>query len=51
MQIHPYLNFGGRCEEALDFYKKTLDIRILSFSQENAPPKRWHAHAPTYVLS
>ena len=28
MKIHPYLNFGGRCEEALDFYKKTLGAEV-----------------------
>ena len=26
--IEPYLFFGGRCEEALEFYRKALDARI-----------------------
>lgn len=26
--IEPYLMFGGRCEEALEFYKTALDARI-----------------------
>ena len=26
--IQPYLFFGGRCEEALDFYKKTLGAEV-----------------------
>ena len=28
MTIQPYLFFNGRCEEALDFYKKTLGANI-----------------------
>ena len=28
MQVQPYLFFDGRCEEALDFYKKTLGAKI-----------------------
>lgn len=28
MQITPYLNFGGRCEEAIDFYKKALGAEV-----------------------
>jgi len=28
MQVQPYLFFDGRCEEALDFYKKTLGAKV-----------------------
>ena len=28
MQLQPYLFFDGRCEEALDFYKKTLGAKV-----------------------
>jgi PhnB protein len=28
MQIQPYLFFDGRCEEAADFYRRTLDAEI-----------------------
>jgi PhnB protein len=28
MQVQPYLNFNGRCEEALQFYSKHLGARI-----------------------
>ena len=28
MQIQPYLFFDGRCEEAIEFYKKTLGAKI-----------------------
>lgn len=28
MQVEPYLNFDGRCEEALEFYKKALGAKV-----------------------
>ena len=28
MQVQPYLFFDGRCEEALEFYKSTLGIKV-----------------------
>ena len=28
MQVQPYLNFDGRCEEALEFYRKTLGAEV-----------------------
>jgi PhnB protein len=28
MQVQPYLNFDGRCEEALDFYRKALGAKV-----------------------
>ncbi len=28
MQIHPYLFFDGRCDEAIDFYKKTIGAKV-----------------------
>ncbi len=28
MQLTPYLFFDGRCEEALEFYKKTLGAKV-----------------------
>ena len=28
MQVQPYLNFDGRCEEALDFYKKAIGAKV-----------------------
>lgn len=40
MAIQPYLFFGGRCEEALEFYKKTLDAKIdmiMRFSESPDP--------------
>lgn len=29
MQVQPYLFFNGRCEEAVDFYKKVLGAEVL----------------------
>jgi PhnB protein len=28
MQVEPYLNFDGHCEEALEFYKKALGAKV-----------------------
>jgi PhnB protein len=28
MQVQPYLFFDGRCEEAIEFYKKTLSAEV-----------------------
>ena len=28
MQLQPYLNFDGRCEEALEFYRRALGAKI-----------------------
>ena len=28
MEVQPYLNFDGRCEEALDFYKNAVGATI-----------------------
>jgi PhnB protein len=28
MQVQPYLFFDGRCEEAIEFYKKVLGIKV-----------------------
>jgi len=38
--IHPYLLFGGRCEEALEFYRLALGARIgmvMRFSESPDP--------------
>jgi len=41
MLIQPYLFFDGRCEEALDFYKKALGAEVemtLRFKDSPVPP-------------
>ena len=41
MKVQPYLFFDGRCEEAIDFYKKALGAEVLMlmrFSDSPDPP-------------
>lgn len=41
MQIQPYLFFDGRCEEALDFYKRALGAEVtmlMRFKDSPEPP-------------
>lgn len=37
-QVHPYLMFGGRCEEALEFYQKALGARVGMVMRFNESP-------------
>jgi len=41
MRIEPYLFFDGRCEQALEFYRKTLGAKVeaLIRYKENPEPK------------
>ena len=42
MQVQPYLFFDGRCEEAIDFYRKTLDaevVMLMRFKESPEPPQ------------
>jgi PhnB protein len=40
MQVQPYLNFDGRCEEALEFYKKAVDAKVAMLMRfKDAPDK------------
>jgi len=40
MQVQPYLRFEGRCEEALEFYKKALGAKIETLMRfKKAPPE------------
>ena len=50
MELQPYLYFGGRCEEAIEFYKKTVGATVERFMRfdespqptpEGAIPKDW----------
>jgi PhnB protein len=41
MPVEPYLFFNGRCEEAIQFYKKALGAEVLMqmrFSESPEPP-------------
>ena len=37
MQIEPYLFFNGRCEEALEFYKKALGAEVVMMRYKDSP--------------
>lgn len=41
MQVEPYLFFDGRCEEAIDFYRKVLGAEVtmlMRFRESPDPP-------------
>ena len=38
MHIEPYLFFDGRCEEAIEFYKRTLNAQVTMFMRFNQSP-------------
>lgn len=40
MQVQPYLFFDGRCEEAIEFYRKALgaEVRMLMRFKDNPEP-------------
>jgi PhnB protein len=40
MQLQPYLNFDGRCEEAIEFYKRALgaEVEMLMRFKDNPEP-------------
>jgi PhnB protein len=41
MRVEPYLNFDGRCEEAIQFYKSTLGAEVtmlMRFKDSPEPP-------------
>ena len=40
MQVEPYIFFNGRCEEAVDFYKKALgaEVMMLMRFKDNPEP-------------
>jgi PhnB protein len=45
MPIEPYLNFDGRCEEAIEFYKKALGaevIMLMRYKDSPEPPPPGH---------
>jgi len=42
-QVQPYLFFGGRCEEAVEFYRKALAAEVLMLMRFKDSPE---PHAP-----
>jgi PhnB protein len=41
MQVQPYLFFNGRCEEALEYYRRTLgaEIQVITRYKESPDPE------------
>ena len=39
MQIQPYLFFDGRCEEAIEFYRKNLGAEVVMMMRFNESPE------------
>ena len=46
MQIQPYLFFDGRCEEALEFYKKALGAEVAMMMRFKESPEPMGPMAP-----
>ncbi len=40
MLVQPYLNFDGRCEEALEFYKKAIGAKVGMLMRFNDAPDK-----------
>jgi PhnB protein len=40
VSIQPYLFFGGRCEEAIEFYKKALGAELVMMARFNEAPEK-----------
>src|SRR4051812_15563608 len=38
MQVQPYLFFEGRCEEALEFYRKSIGAEVVMMMRFNQSP-------------
>jgi PhnB protein len=45
MQLQPYLFFDGRCEEAIEYYRKALDAKVemlMRYKESPEPPPPGH---------
>jgi PhnB protein len=47
MAIEPYLNFDGRCEEAIEFYKKALGAEVTMLLRFKDYPSQGNEGCPT----
>ncbi len=45
MKVEPYLFFDGRCEEALDFYKKAIGAEVVAMMRFKESPDPSMVHA------
>src|SRR5260370_35084083 len=49
MQVQPYLFFDGRCEEAIEFYRKALGAEVtmlMRFKDNPEPPESGGCQPP-----
>jgi PhnB protein len=47
MLIQPYLSFDGRCEEAIEFYRKALGAEVVMLSRfKDVPPSAGPSMTP-----
>ena len=51
MQVQPYLSFEGRCEEALTFYKQTLNAEVTAMMRFSEMPATAQTADPTGCAS
>jgi PhnB protein len=51
VQVQPYLFFEGRCEEAIEFYRKALDAKVdVIMRYKEAPPSPGMKMPPDKVM-
>ena len=55
MQVQPYLFFDGRCEEAIEFYKRAIGAKVemlmrIKDSPEPAQPGMWPPGSENKVM-
>ena len=51
VQVQPYLFFEGRCEEAMEFYRKALDAKVERVMKyKEAPPSPGMKMPPEKVM-
>jgi PhnB protein len=48
MQVQAYLTFNGRCEEALEFYKKSIDAEVNVLMRWKESPDKEMKGPPGY---
>jgi PhnB protein len=47
VQVQPYLNFNGRCEEAIEFYRRALGAEVTSLHRFKDAPDPQMSSAAT----
>jgi PhnB protein len=48
MKVQAYISFGGRCEEALEFYKKSIGAEVTSLMRWKESPDKDIKGPPGY---